>query len=61
MLSSALGAPYEELIRTRLFMPLGMADASFGMAPLVTEDDWARPHTRERNGENYGPWQAVVP
>jgi beta-lactamase class C len=39
-----LRQPMAVSIRDRLFQPLGMASASYGMAGLTSAADWARPH-----------------
>jgi len=45
--------PYNELVESELFEPLGMNNTSFGSAGLKTEDDWARSYSRTQNG----PWK----
>jgi len=44
------GKSYQDVIKQRLFDPLGMGGASFGMTPLKKNDDWARSHRRKRGG-----------
>lgn len=39
----AAGQPYAELVRARLFEPLGMTGASLGPEGLKATGDWARP------------------
>ncbi len=39
MAETAAGVPYEELVRTRLFEPLGITTAGFGAPGTATEDD----------------------
>jgi beta-lactamase class C len=46
-LSKAYGEPFAELIEERLFKPLGMTTASYGLDGLVLSGNWARPHTRK--------------
>jgi beta-lactamase class C len=38
------GEPYEQAVRTRLFLPLGMRTASMNRQALVTAPSWARPY-----------------
>lgn len=60
--ANAYGAPYPDLVATRLFTPLGMETASFGAAALTTSADWARPHSRKRNRDRSAPpnpWRVV--
>jgi beta-lactamase class C len=38
------GEPYEQAVRTRLFLPLGMRSASMNRQALVTAPSWARPY-----------------
>lgn len=47
ILAEAGGAGYAELVERRLFRPLGMQRASFGLDALITEPNHARPHRRE--------------
>jgi beta-lactamase class C len=63
ILSSAYGEPYEQLVRTRLFEPLGMRNASVGVDGLTGAADWARPHSRTRiKGVPgaYTPWRVAT-
>lgn len=53
--SQAYGAPYEELVATRLFAPLNMTSASFGADALKQDDNWARPHRRPRKRDSAAP------
>lgn len=60
--AKAYDAPYEDLIRQRLFIPLNMTSASFGANALKANDDWARPHRRRRSRDRSAPpnpWQVV--
>lgn len=64
VLSSVYGEPYADIVRERIFIPLGMRAASIGAAGLKASGEWARPHVRERiEGEegrvSFGPWRAV--
>lgn len=59
-LASAYGAPYEELVRDRIFTPLGMRTASLGAEGLEATGNWARPHKRQRikgEAKAFGPWE----
>lgn len=38
------GKPYQEAVRERLFLPLGMNSANMSREALVTSSNWARPH-----------------
>ncbi len=49
-ISKATGNDYAQLVRTRIFQPLGMNDASLGIDGLESSARWARPHARSRNG-----------
>jgi beta-lactamase class C len=44
ILGQAAGQPFDAAVGERLFRPLGMASARFGMAGLTEAKDWARPH-----------------
>ncbi|HYJ28913.1 MAG TPA: serine hydrolase domain-containing protein [Allosphingosinicella sp.] len=44
------GLPYREVVRDRLFAPLGMTSASMTRAGLIGSPSWARPHAGGRNG-----------
>lgn len=44
ILGQAAQQPFETAVEARLFRPLGMASASYGMAGLTRSADWARPH-----------------
>ncbi|MGD8345639.1 MAG: serine hydrolase domain-containing protein [Lysobacterales bacterium] len=45
---------YAELMRERIFEPLGMKNASVGLEPLLENPDHARPHVKSR-----GAWRPV--
>lgn len=44
ILGEAAGKPLEAAVTERLFRPLGMASARYGMAGLTSAKDWAHPH-----------------
>lgn len=48
ILARAGGAGYAELVEQRLFRPLGMQRASFGLEALLAEPNHARPHRRDQ-------------
>lgn len=47
-LAAAYGEAYSQLVEERLFAPLGMKTASYGLEGLTHTGNWARPHTRAR-------------
>jgi Beta-lactamase class C and other penicillin binding proteins len=47
---AASGNFYEQEVQRRVFKPLGMNDASLGLAGIESSPRWARPHVRSRNG-----------
>ncbi len=53
---AATGGFYEQAVDKRIFKPLGMNDASLGLAGIENSARWARPHVRSRNG-----WVALSP
>jgi len=53
---AASGTFYEQEVQRRLFKPLGMDDASMGLAGIESSPRWARPHVRSRNG-----WVSINP
>ncbi|MFT4255449.1 MAG: serine hydrolase domain-containing protein [Pseudoxanthomonas sp.] len=53
---AATGHFYEQEVDRRIFKPLGMNDASIGLAGIESSPRWARPHTRSRNG-----WVSLMP
>lgn len=53
---AASGNFYEQAVQRRLLVPLGMNDASLGLAGIESSPSWARPHVRSRNG-----WVSVSP
>ncbi|WP_338064419.1 serine hydrolase domain-containing protein [Thermomonas flagellata] len=53
---AATGQFYGEAVARRIFKPLGMHDASYGLEGLEASARWARPHVRGRGG-----WVPVQP
>ncbi len=53
---AASGTFYEQAVDRRIFKPLGMNDASIGLAGIEASTRWARPHVRSRNG-----WVSLSP
>lgn len=53
---AATGSFYDQAVDRRIFKPLGMNDASLGLAGIENSARWARPHVRSRNG-----WVSVMP
>ena len=47
---AATGGFYDQAVDRRIFKPLGMNDASIGLAGIEGSARWARPHVRSRNG-----------
>lgn len=47
---AASGSFYEQAVEKRILKPLGMNDASLGLAGIQASSRWARPHVRSRNG-----------
>ena len=47
---AATGNFYEQAVDKRILKPLGMNDASLGLAGIQASSRWARPHVRGRNG-----------
>ena len=45
LVERATGESYQEMVRTRIFGPLGMNSATMTRDGLVTARSWARPHT----------------
>ncbi|MNM70406.1 Beta-lactamase [compost metagenome] len=56
MVFAASGNFYEQAVEKRLLKPLGMNDASLGLAGIQASSRWARPHVRSRNG-----WVSLTP
>ena len=53
---AASGSFYEQAVERRILKPLGMNDASLGLAGIQGSASWARPHVRSRNG-----WVSLSP
>ncbi len=53
---AASGSFYEQAVERRILKPLGMNDASLGLAGIQASPRWARPHVRSRNG-----WVSLTP
>ncbi|MCA7022947.1 MULTISPECIES: serine hydrolase domain-containing protein [Stenotrophomonas] len=53
---AASGSFYEQAVERRILKPLGMNDASLGLAGIQASPRWARPHVRSRNG-----WVSLSP
>ncbi len=47
---SATGQFFSESVASRIFKPLGMHDASYGLEGIQASARWAKPHIRARNG-----------
>jgi beta-lactamase class C len=61
ILGQAAGTLYADAVQKRLFKPLGMKSAQFGMAGLTGAKSWARPHHGDRVqalSESY--WREVL-
>ena len=50
------GQFYSEAVARRIFKPLGMNDASYGLEGIEASARWARPHVRGRGG-----WVSLTP
>lgn len=53
---AASGDYYQKVVEGRIFNPLNMNDASFGIAGLENSPEWAHPHMRSRHG-----WVCLLP
>lgn len=53
------GQPYAQIIRTRIFEPLGMRTASIGWKSLTSSTNWAAPHRRK--GDAWIPVKVTEP
>jgi beta-lactamase class C len=53
---AATGTFYSQEVERRIFKPLGMNDASFGLEGIEASPRWARPHVRGRGG-----WVSLTP
>ena len=52
----ATGQFYSEAVSRRIFKPLGMNDASYGLEGIEASPSWARPHVRAGGG-----WVSLTP
>ena len=52
------GKPYRDVVRQRLFLPLGMTSASMTLGELQSSRSWARPH---RGGKGSKPIEVTNP
>ncbi len=52
----ATGQFFSEAVASRIFKPLGMNDASYGLEGIQASARWAKPHVRAGAG-----WQSLVP
>ncbi|MEO6103529.1 MAG: serine hydrolase domain-containing protein, partial [Pseudoxanthomonas sp.] len=53
---AATGQFYSEAVTRRIFKPLGMNDASYGLDGIEASARWAKPHVRGRGG-----WVPMMP
>ena len=53
---AATGEFFGNAVARRIFQPLGMHDASYGLEGILGSQRWARPHVRRGGG-----WRAVTP
>lgn len=53
---AATGTFYQQEVERRIFKPLGMDDASFGLEGIQASPRWAKPHVRGRGG-----WVSLTP
>jgi len=53
---AATGNFYADAVQARLFKPLGMNDASYGLKGIESSPRWAKPHVRAG-----GRWRALMP
>ncbi len=53
---AATGSFYSQEVERRIFKPLGMNDASYGLEGIEASPRWARPHVRGRGG-----WVSLTP
>jgi beta-lactamase class C len=56
VVQGASGQRFDEVVARRLFKPLGMQDASYGLEGIAASPRWAKPHIRAGRG-----WAAVMP
>lgn len=53
---AATGRFFSETVSHRIFKPLGMNDASYGLEGIVASPSWAKPHIRAGSG-----WTSLMP
>lgn len=53
---AARGRFFEDALRRELLVPLALEDTTVGLEPLLTSENWARPHVRQGR-----KWVAVTP
>lgn len=61
-LARAYSEAYADLVGEKLFQPLGMKTASYGLDGLVAGGNWARPHNRKRQTDPDlppNPWTRI--
>jgi beta-lactamase class C len=46
VIGGSSGRPYEQWVAQRLFQPLGMHDASYGLDGILASARWAKPHVK---------------
>ncbi|TXH73209.1 MAG: class A beta-lactamase-related serine hydrolase [Lysobacteraceae bacterium] len=56
VITGASGQPFEEVVARRLFKPLGMHDASYGLEGIAASKRWAKPHVHAGRG-----WTSLHP
>lgn len=56
VVQGASGQPFEQVVANRLFKPLGMRDASYGLEGILNSPNWAKPHIRSGRG-----WTSLYP
>lgn len=54
--AQASGLDFAGAVEDRLFRPLGMLGASYGAEAMTSDDNWARPHVRDKDG-----WRPATP
>ncbi|MEM1082289.1 MAG: serine hydrolase domain-containing protein, partial [Pseudomonadota bacterium] len=56
VVETSTAVPYPDLLKRRIFQPLGMRSASVGYAALMAADNRAAPHVKTRSG-----WREITP
>jgi len=56
VVSAASGQFFSEAVAARIFKPLGMDDASYGLEGIQASPRWAKPHVRAGGG-----WRSLMP